>query len=225
MLKQRIRERLEALDLNAFEAARTGGLERSFINDILSGRKSNIHTRNYIKLATVLRCTPEYLRGEIDFPGEAEKPEEFSTETLAFGLPISGLIDPGAFRRRAEPRNNIAPMSADPRFIAARQMVYEVRESATKHSVFRNTKTFLGSVDYEQYVKNYGPLQNNDLVIVETRLEAGSDVIETSCREVIYISGELCLITRFCGGVRNKSSMTSLNTIVAVVCRYVQIRA
>lgn len=47
-------ERLKELNRNPFEAARLGGLERSFVNDILIGRKRSVRGENFERLARAL---------------------------------------------------------------------------------------------------------------------------------------------------------------------------
>jgi phage repressor protein C with HTH and peptisase S24 domain len=53
-LKSRVEKRLKVLNRNPFEAARIGGLERSFVNDILIGKKESVRERSLQKLATAL---------------------------------------------------------------------------------------------------------------------------------------------------------------------------
>jgi len=50
-LAETIRRRLKDLDRNPFEAARRGGLERGFINDILQGKKRSVRGANLDKVA------------------------------------------------------------------------------------------------------------------------------------------------------------------------------
>lgn len=53
-LIDKVRDRLDDLDRNPFEAARIGGLERSFINDFLIGRKKSVSYDNLPHLAKAL---------------------------------------------------------------------------------------------------------------------------------------------------------------------------
>lgn len=62
-LAERVRERLEALGINPFEAARRAGFERSFVNDLLIGRKKSVRGASLLKLAAALGCDPAYLVG------------------------------------------------------------------------------------------------------------------------------------------------------------------
>lgn len=57
-LKQIVQKRLAETEQNAFEAARRGGLDRYFINDILLGKKQSVRGNNLDKLAVALLCDP-----------------------------------------------------------------------------------------------------------------------------------------------------------------------
>jgi transcriptional regulator with XRE-family HTH domain len=56
-LARSVQARLNQLGRNPFEAARKGGLERSFINDILIGRKKSVRGDNIGRLAAALDWT------------------------------------------------------------------------------------------------------------------------------------------------------------------------
>lgn len=49
-----VAKRLQDLERNPFEAARVGGLERSFMNDLLNGKKKSVRGDNLEKLARAL---------------------------------------------------------------------------------------------------------------------------------------------------------------------------
>jgi len=53
-LRDIVTERLRALGRNPFEAAKNAGLERTFINDILNGRKRSVRGDNLAFLADAL---------------------------------------------------------------------------------------------------------------------------------------------------------------------------
>ena len=61
LLRTRIQARLEELDINPFEAARRGGLERNFVNDILVGKKQSVRGKNLARLCAALDVTADYL--------------------------------------------------------------------------------------------------------------------------------------------------------------------
>lgn len=60
-LKDRVGKLLDERGINPFEAARRGGLERSFVNDIMIGRKESVRGANLEKLAVGLGTTAQYL--------------------------------------------------------------------------------------------------------------------------------------------------------------------
>lgn len=71
LLKRRVQQRLGDLGINPFEAARRGGLERNFINDILNEKKVSVRGDNLAKLARGLSCPPAYFFDEdFDLPEE-----------------------------------------------------------------------------------------------------------------------------------------------------------
>lgn len=57
-LKANIERRLEELGINPYEAARRGGLERNFVQDILHERKRTVRGDNLERLAKALGCDP-----------------------------------------------------------------------------------------------------------------------------------------------------------------------
>ncbi|MFN3353496.1 MAG: S24 family peptidase [Brevundimonas sp.] len=64
--------RLAAIGKNPFEAARDGGLERNFVNDILNEKKRSVRGENLDKLAKGLETTPAaLLTGKFDPPEAA----------------------------------------------------------------------------------------------------------------------------------------------------------
>ncbi|MGI4818662.1 MAG: S24 family peptidase [Janthinobacterium lividum] len=76
-LKTTVARRLEEIGKNAFEAARDGGLERNFINDILNDKKKTVRGDNLNKLAKGLNATPsQILTGSFDDMPEADLPSE-----------------------------------------------------------------------------------------------------------------------------------------------------
>lgn len=82
---ERVKNRLAELSMNAAEAARKAGLERTFVHDLLGGRKKTIAADALVSLADALNCSPEYLVGRSDHATRAE-------------VHISGIIEPGAWR-------------------------------------------------------------------------------------------------------------------------------
>jgi hypothetical protein len=57
VLRDFVRTRLDELGVNPFEAARRGGLERSYFNDILIGKKGSIRDDKKAQVATALEIS------------------------------------------------------------------------------------------------------------------------------------------------------------------------
>lgn len=74
-LKLNVERRLRELDINPYEAARRGGLERNFVKDILDDRKRTVRGDNLTKLARGLDCTTAELLSAGGAPVSAGRPE------------------------------------------------------------------------------------------------------------------------------------------------------
>lgn len=86
-LQKRVKERMDALELNAFETAKRANLGSSYVRDILRGKARNPAAANLAKLAEVLRTTPEYLLGR--------KPEDSTLRPVAAkvqGVSVVGKV-------------------------------------------------------------------------------------------------------------------------------------
>lgn len=62
-LRKRLKERMDALGMNARETALRAGLGESFVRDILRGKTRSPTAANLAKLATALQTTIEHLHG------------------------------------------------------------------------------------------------------------------------------------------------------------------
>lgn len=128
-LRTRIRTRLDALGLNPFEAARRIPAERTFLNDLLIGKKSTIRQSAIPKVAAALECDPEYLLGAQDTPrrNRAQAPEK-SPENAPSGITLVGIAEAGTWRVAAHSGAVTAlPISPDPRHPATEQIAVLVR--------------------------------------------------------------------------------------------------
>lgn len=117
-LRARIRERLDTLGLNPFEAAIMAGQNRYFLSDLVSGKKQSLRQTSFPELAKVLDCDVEYLLGSQATPRRivAGEPTE-----------IAGIAEQDVWRPRSHaPVGNIA-IGIDPRYPAEKQAVYRVR--------------------------------------------------------------------------------------------------
>lgn len=88
-LQRIVANRLEELELNPFEAARRVGLERSFINDILIGKKGSVRSNKIDQLARALELHPQDLARDIATPDSNRK-----AVPLMGYLGAGGLVEP-----------------------------------------------------------------------------------------------------------------------------------
>lgn len=65
---QRVRERLKALRLTANAASEAAGLGRSYLRDVLGGRIKEPSALRLLRIADVLKCSPDYLLGKENGP-------------------------------------------------------------------------------------------------------------------------------------------------------------
>jgi hypothetical protein len=66
ILKERIGERVTALKISWRKASLEAGLEAGFIQDIITGRSQCPGEDAVARLASVLKCSSAYLRGQSD---------------------------------------------------------------------------------------------------------------------------------------------------------------
>lgn len=67
-LRERIKERLDTLNIYAREASRRAGFSLGYVGDILDGRSKSPEMSRLIRLADVLECDVAYLIGTQDTP-------------------------------------------------------------------------------------------------------------------------------------------------------------
>lgn len=160
-LADRVRERLDALGINRVEAARRAGLERSFVNDLILGKKKNILGASLLRLATALECDPAYLVGmqaepQIPQPGEFEPPA--TVGACAAGLWRAPGAPPPAAALAC------AVMPPDPRYDLHAQRVFCVLdEHAEAAGIWR------GSCVVAYRPQRSDGLHDGDLVVVRRR--------------------------------------------------------
>ena len=116
-MQERVQSRLNALKINAFEAARRAGLRREFVSELLSGRKKSIRGDAIPKLARALECDPDYLTGH--------QPTITGGDG---GLPGAGLVEPGVWREpEAALPAPMFPVTPHPSYPAELQSVFLVQ--------------------------------------------------------------------------------------------------
>lgn len=117
-LRARIRERLDALAMNPFEAATKAGQNRHFLSDLLIGKKNSLRQSSFPDLAEVLDCDVEYLIGS-----------QASPRRVMAGEPtgIAGVAELDVWRPQSHTPVGNLTIGTDPRYPPENQAVYRVR--------------------------------------------------------------------------------------------------
>lgn len=186
IIRERVEARLAALHVNRWEAAKSAGFDRAFINDIIVGRKKRLQPRSLERLAEILECSPEYLVGAADQPGT---PATVNAPRPTRGvLPLAGVLETGAFREQTpddlvETAGGIAP---DARYPDLPQMVFVVADKSLDQRGI-NVGDFLICVDADEFQREHGPLNGGSLVVIETRQ---GNLIERRAVVLTYKEGD-----------------------------------
>lgn len=94
---QRIRERLDSLQLTQTEAETRAKLTRGYLSDLFTGKKQQPRLKALQQLASVLGCSPQYLLGQTPLL----RPTNGRTAAPVAptqSLPLGGVIEAGVWR-------------------------------------------------------------------------------------------------------------------------------
>lgn len=168
-LRDRIRDRLDVKGLNPFEAARMAGLERSFLNDLLIGKKQTIRQRYLPAIASTLDCDPGYLSGSQNSPRKQRGEED-----RAKAMVLAGICEAGAWRDAGidPPEADPLPIEPDFRYPAEDQVCYLVRgDHAAGLAITDGSVVCAATL---AAIEDAGrSLRHGDVVIVERRDDRG----------------------------------------------------
>lgn len=158
-IRRRVAERLSALGINAFEAARRAKTDRAMVNDLLIGKKESIRRAALIRVAQALECDPEYLIGAQATPrrgaGEGQ-------------MPLAGTIEAGVWRaRQTDAAPTMMPVVPDPRYPPERQAAYLVRGTQAEPLGLKDGDVLITVADE--------PPRDGDIVVVR-RVRDGTEI-------------------------------------------------
>jgi SOS-response transcriptional repressor LexA len=184
-LAGRIRLRLAELDINPFEAARRSGLERSFINDVLIGKKLTVREAGLAKLGLGLDCDPAYLTGH------QETPRALAADT-AQGMTVMGVCETGVWRSAgATVPATVAPLMADPRFPGVPNLALMARGDGGAAAGIGDGD-YVVALDYRRWEEREGPVRDGQLCVVRReRIELQE--AEVAVRRAFIRSGDVAL--------------------------------
>lgn len=181
VLRKRVQGRLDALGINAFEAAKRGGLTRNFFYELFrlengKYKKDRFNLKHLDAAAAALDCDPEYLTLEQRTPRRGGVPD---------GMKLSGIAEAGALRAPGAgvPKGLSAVVEPDPRYPDNTQEVYQVRGG---HAAGLNipSEAFVLSAKIDALKALGRELSAGDVVVVSRT--AVEDKAETTVRKVAF---------------------------------------
>jgi hypothetical protein len=185
-LKDVVAARLAELGQGPVEAATEAGIERTFIRDIVEGRKESVRQKSMAGLAKALRWSTQELVGALD----GLSPTAGVTRGLEALVPVrrAGTVEAGAFRRvdEFEEEGDFLELfePRDQRFPEARQAYFDV--AGDSMNALRPRPILDGDrvicIDYDD-LKGRMPLRDGMVVVVEQSL-AGGHIRERSIKQV-----------------------------------------
>lgn len=186
-LQKRLRQRMDALEINALQAAKKAGLGGSFVRDILRGKTRSPSAENLAKLATALETTPDFLRG-------ITETEANSTEIEVVGLPVVSSVRAGRWLEVTtlddDFEQEIIPVARDMRFPAARQ--YALKIIGDSMDLEFPDGCYVTCIDYWQAGI---PIRDGLRVHVE-RTKGGGQLVEITIKAIDTIDGVQMLVPR-----------------------------
>ncbi|WP_206677295.1 helix-turn-helix transcriptional regulator [Caulobacter sp. SSI4214] len=200
MQLDRIRERMRALDLNPYSAARKAGLGESFVRDIMRNKVRHPSAERLSKLAFALECSLAYLLGEdepdILWPeGKAPPPPLAIAETGNNAPPLKAVLLPIRFELMSDALRKATEISRPPlgweaatipKTFAGRQCWWEIVRDNTMEA----SAPYGSLVQVVEYTDDERELiADGDLVIITKRiaaLDATYNFVERSMRRVTY---------------------------------------
>ncbi len=169
-MKARIEERLEALHMNAFEAAEKAGFKRSYVYELLIGKKATLRQSSIPALAQALECSPEYLMGISSHP--QTNANGHPATWMQGDIPVTGIVEDGVLRK-SEKLN--LTVQSDRRYQSEQQQAFLVRGDTWKTEGIVDGSILLVSSELKPRL--------GDLVVIMNRRE-GAEEREITMRKI-----------------------------------------
>lgn len=202
VLRDRVLERMAALEIKAAPLARKAELGDSFVRDILRGKTATPKADNLIKLARALDTSPDYLLGVVGDPTHrgmvdgVDGPVPLSSRRVSYG----GVVRAGGFLAVDEydqsNGDEIVPSAVvwNDAYGTARQFAWRVLGSSMDLAGIREGM-WVVAIPYLDYVDKFGDPPNGHVVIAE-RTRLGGSEIERTVKEVQFARGGIHLVPR-----------------------------
>lgn len=184
-LQDRVQKRIDSIGKSPITLARSVGLERGYINDILIGRKKSVRDSKLGLVAQALECDPEYLLGLQDTIRKQVAPQLPPRATVQSpGLAVHGVCQSGIWRSQTAPPDfpPTLPVAPDVRYANLPQAAYLIRPEEV------NSVTLVLTVEFSTFESSIQPIGDGAFVVV--RREQGT-LAETSLRVARFPKREL----------------------------------
>lgn len=183
LMRQRIRERLDALGLSINEASRRAGGSVGMIRDILSGKTSSPRVSTIETVARVLGVSSEYLIGAIDthHPVKTVAPVETA--------PVVGKVAAGVWMEADdldEPLGEITVVR-DSRFTNHNHVAWEVNGDSMDQ--IAPDGSYAVAIPWAET----GLAPRDGMIVVAERVTAGGQLRERTIKRLRHIAGEWLL--------------------------------
>jgi transcriptional regulator with XRE-family HTH domain len=163
---ERIEERMKALGLNPFSAAKRAGLGQDYVRDIVRGKVKEPSASKLRDLAAALECSTEYLQGVGDELGELPVTWGGSTADLHVArLVVEKEIRDG-FHKSHKPRKDESFAVVSYNYRGSSEWLEFVRDSQLENEI--TSGTYIHTIGVDKY---FDGLTN--IVIFEKSTEKG----------------------------------------------------
>lgn len=197
-LAERVKKRLDDLDMSALAASKAAGMSESFVRDILRLRVRSPGATALATLARVLQCSVDYLLGQADDVG-APPPEgtvlpapgQFQTAPLLIAHDVAaGRWNEVDDLLQVEPEQS--PLASDPQWPHVDQ--YACRVVGPSMNEFYPPGSFVRLVSIHA-LRGYMPATGDHVEVVRRR--DGGSLLEFTLKEVVVTAdGAIELVCR-----------------------------
>lgn len=183
-MAERLKSRLSAMNLTVTEATNLGGFKRTFVQDLVSGKKQTVQSKSLVKLAAVLNCTPAYLTGVSDEVG--------GITAIEGQVPLAGICEIGVWRDTSVTSYLPSHVTANIfDYPAAAGIAFLIHGHGGEDANIPSQSLVIG-IKPEYARGGTGEIQVGDIVVLK-RQRVGTNEAETSVRRVELRDGRKVL--------------------------------
>ena len=184
-LQKVVTDRLAEIGIGHIQAAQSAGMEKTFIRDIVEGRKESVRQSSIAKLAAALRWSPAQLNAAIEGREVVYTPELLPVTSPLVPIRLQGVVEAGAWREfedfdQSEP--TFLYDVRDQEFPDARMMAWDVAGTsmnALKPRAIQDGDRLI-AVDFD----DTGLAVAHGMVVIVQQAQQGGHLREVSVKQV-----------------------------------------